>query len=476
MPKTTKKKGKATTNEIEVFPAKSFFVDMLTRDIDLADAILDLLDNCVDGFRRLQRLANSAAPNAEKPYLGFWARVCYEAGKFTIEDNCGGIPLDAAIHYAFRFGKPADFAGSTDGTIGLVGIGMKRAILKMGRSCLIHSHHQADTFEVRITPSWLKRDNDWHLRYTRTKPKLEQHGTRIEVTDLSESVQKEFRSELFKKKLWEKVEGAFSLLIARGFKVEINEREVRSEMPTLLWQDEIDPDGRGIRPYVYHHVVDGVEVYLAIGFREPEEQRGDDDDMQRYYKSKPAGWTVACNDRVVLYRDKSEQTGWGTDAVPEYHTQFIGISGFAEFRADDPRDLPFTTTKHGVDRQSKVFIRVFDKMREATKVFTDWTYKFKDYASQSKDVFKSAKSRSVEDIRALSGATARGKQKSKTGPLVSLAKLPKPKVERLERTISFRKPEPEIRKVSRSLFGNPDAPASRVGEECFDRVLREADA
>ena len=33
-------------------PVKRFFVDMLTRDIALEDAILDLLDNCVDGILR----------------------------------------------------------------------------------------------------------------------------------------------------------------------------------------------------------------------------------------------------------------------------------------------------------------------------------------------------------------------------------------------------------------------------------------
>ena len=33
-------------------PTKRFFVDMLTRDIDLKDAVLDLLDNCVDGLMR----------------------------------------------------------------------------------------------------------------------------------------------------------------------------------------------------------------------------------------------------------------------------------------------------------------------------------------------------------------------------------------------------------------------------------------
>ena len=33
-------------------PTKRFFVEMLTRDIDLEDAILDLLDNCLDGVSR----------------------------------------------------------------------------------------------------------------------------------------------------------------------------------------------------------------------------------------------------------------------------------------------------------------------------------------------------------------------------------------------------------------------------------------
>ena len=40
---------------IDASPVKSFFIEMLTRDIDLVDAILDLLDNCVDGILRQRR-------------------------------------------------------------------------------------------------------------------------------------------------------------------------------------------------------------------------------------------------------------------------------------------------------------------------------------------------------------------------------------------------------------------------------------
>ena len=38
--------------EAQTTPSKAFFVSMLTRDIDLQDAILDLLDNCIDGAVR----------------------------------------------------------------------------------------------------------------------------------------------------------------------------------------------------------------------------------------------------------------------------------------------------------------------------------------------------------------------------------------------------------------------------------------
>ena len=42
-----------STGTAQASPTKQFFVSMLTRDISLADAILDLLDNCLDGAMRL---------------------------------------------------------------------------------------------------------------------------------------------------------------------------------------------------------------------------------------------------------------------------------------------------------------------------------------------------------------------------------------------------------------------------------------
>ena len=67
-------KMKAASKPINAGPTKAFFVKMLTRDIELADAILDLLDNCVDGVVRELKRQSKAATNG-KPYRGFKAAI-----------------------------------------------------------------------------------------------------------------------------------------------------------------------------------------------------------------------------------------------------------------------------------------------------------------------------------------------------------------------------------------------------------------
>lgn len=46
------------SNLIDASPTKDLFITMLVKDIDLIDAIVDLVDNCVDGARRIRRNNN----------------------------------------------------------------------------------------------------------------------------------------------------------------------------------------------------------------------------------------------------------------------------------------------------------------------------------------------------------------------------------------------------------------------------------
>src|SRR5437016_230221 len=106
---------------------------MLTKDIELKDAILDLIDNSIDAARRFDSIK------------GRKVSVKTSAREFKIEDNCGGMSLDDAENRAFRLGRDPRAALPTH-AIGLYGVGMKRAIFKMGDSFSVESKTPSTRF------------------------------------------------------------------------------------------------------------------------------------------------------------------------------------------------------------------------------------------------------------------------------------------------------------------------------------------
>src|SRR5579862_336281 len=84
---------------VEAEPTKEFFVSMLVRDIELIPALVDLVDNSVDGARKLR---------GSGTLEGLFVRIEATSEMFRIIDNCGGIPVNIARHYAFRFGRTGE--------------------------------------------------------------------------------------------------------------------------------------------------------------------------------------------------------------------------------------------------------------------------------------------------------------------------------------------------------------------------------
>ena len=114
---------------IKASPTKGFFIYMLTRDIPLIRAILDLVDNSVDGATRTQH---------DDDYSKFEIRIECSKDHFMISDNCGGIPISLARDYAFRFGRSQDME-LTPRSIGKFGVGMKRSFFKLGNKFRVES-------------------------------------------------------------------------------------------------------------------------------------------------------------------------------------------------------------------------------------------------------------------------------------------------------------------------------------------------
>ena len=459
---------------VNATPVKSFFVSMLTRDIQLEDAILDLLDNCVDGILR------SKGRSGSRPYEGSKADITFSADSFSIHDNCGGIPW--SLHsYAFRMGRDPDSPQGASGSVGVYGIGMKRAIFKMGEHCLISTRNEEDQYEVEITPGWIAKESEWEIPVREADISEEYDGTTIVVGDLHEGIAKTFGegAKCFSSELNQIIATHYAYIIEKGFEITINGEGVKPRTTKLVLDDRDTAPANAIRPFVYRTTTeDGVKVYLAVGFTRPIPSENEVKDEQKVarYSSEDAGWTVLCNDRTVLFCDRSQLTGWGEAGVPRYHTQFIAISGIVEFRSEDPSKLPTTTTKRGIDASSTLFLQVKNKMREGMRLFTDYTNKWKGSAEESKLQIEQGTPLSLEELK--SATEGLSFNKTRTLPLGKQykPKLPQPTRPRRgksTRRISFVKEISKIETVANYL-GDSDMRPEEVGEECFEILYAEA--
>lgn len=458
-------------DHVQLVPAKRFFVEMLTRDIELVDAILDLVDNCLDGAMRLLSGNNSGI----RPYKRFEVEISFDEEHFRISDNCGGIPRKVALESAFRMGRHDSERDKNLPTVGVYGIGMKRAIFKMGEDAYVFCNTEEGCYRVEISKEWMMNDSLWELPLIDLDDCGEEYGTKIEVKQLRDGIKLQFGNQDFIDNIHKVISTHFSYIISKGLNIKINGKSIEPSISITRFAKDFSNKKDSIAPYVYKHNIDGVDVEVAIGFYRSlgtDEEEQDEKDGKSV--STSAGITIICNDRVVLHNDKTHVTGWGEAGVPRYHTQFIGISGVVIFQSNTPAKLPLKTTKRGVDSSTEIYAIVKDKVREGIKIFTDFTNRWK---KSSKDEL--SKYFKLEETESAPSITISQKVKSedwsnvrRDGGQVFKPRLPLPKETDPTERVVFTKKRSEIIAVSEYLFDEV-RPTTLVGEYCFDQILKK---
>ena len=355
----------ATTdqNVIDGSPTKEFFIYMLVRDIPLNRAVIDLIDNSVDGARRIRDGAR---------FNELWIRLDIGKDRFRICDNCGGIPVNIAREYAFRFGRPKE-APAIDGSIGQFGVGMKRSFFKMGTRLDIESTTSTSKFTIEVDANeWKERklengEEDWHFQFSSLSENIvvpvEEQGTTITVTGLHSSVAESFSLESVIKQLGQEVAVAHAESMDKGLSISINGIPLRHEPMCFLHSDSIKP----AHVVITYETPNGkpVHVKLYAGVADHSKEEG--------------GWYVFCNGRLIVRADQSSLTVWGEDdRVPKYHPNFARFRGLAYFDSDDSSLLPWTTTKTGVDSDSPVYRAIRQQMIELTRPVLEFLRKLED--------------------------------------------------------------------------------------------------
>jgi len=367
---------------VDASPTKEFFIEMLTKDIKLERAILDLIDNSIDGAKR----------ECDDDFSGKFIKIVLDSEKFIIEDNCGGFSKIIAREYAFKFGRAKKNTTENDSTenntidysIGRFGVGMKRTLFKLGNEFSVQSFTEDEFFEVKvdvntwkISPKWQFEINDQDMN---NRPK--EKGTKIEVKNLHNDVKADFAIENKIRILMAEVQNSLSEILLKGLKILINGIEIEPSSREIICDENIGVE------YI-KFLVDEVEVRIIAGILE----------------SKPvdAGWYIYCNDRLVLEADKTKLSGWEgksedePDAPPQFHPSFSMFRGYVFFKAKDPIKLPLTTTKTGIDYDSGIYRFTLMHMRKIIKKITKELRKVEDKKDREK-IYKTYDKCNVIDL------------------------------------------------------------------------------
>ena len=308
-------------------------------------------------------------------------------------------------------------------------------------------------------------ENAWNLPVTDFASE-EQPGTQIAVSDLRPDVAAAFDGPTsFRDSFRSRVSQYYSVLIEKGFEVRIGGTAV-PPMPLLLRSADLGAV-RGIAPYIYENDHDGVKTEVMVGFFAPFDSDPDEDPTAG--RAEEAGWTIVCNDRVIVYKDKTNLTGWG-DGAPNYHPQFRQISGLVTFTSSEPSKLPITTTKQGVNIQNPLFMEVRKRMRDGLKQFTSFTNALKKIdAKETEDLFRETSPVEVTVLRSQVGKINSWKNERGGGRYFD---PPLPKlIESNSRRMAFSRPNDQIKKVAIYLLGDAEAAPSDAAAAAFDHAL-----
>lgn len=422
----------------EAQPSKAFFIDMLTRDLTLSDCILDLVDNSIDTL-----IAKTGLDVSDHLFAGTKAtkvkaliEITFTPSKFKIKDNCGGISIKDAEHKVFLLGNPMREKENTG--LGVFGIGLKRAVFKIGKQISIISHTKFEQFKIVIDVDAWKKHDEWNFPFTYANKKSFPSGeTTIEVSTLNPTVPEQFSSTTFKSILTEKTSRAYALFRKAGLKITINNAESAAEIPELA-------ETKNLRTVRHLLKKDGVEILIMAGLSPVSDRT-------------PRGWYIFLNGRMVLDADKTERTGWGVDSQPAFHSKYNHFLGYVYFRSKDVQKLPWTTTKEGINLESMIYQTALAEMRLLSRPVLDFLNDlYPDVKEQSEPehaLFNQAKPVAPQTVASRSNTVFKANVvKESDDALVS---------------IQYKRPKKKIRKI-KEFLGKSSMSAYRVGEYTFD--------
>lgn len=336
----------------------NFLADTLTTDIELTDALFDLIDNSIDAARNEIISRGCAKDDYGLPndYSKFKIKLRFGSQSIIVEDNCVGFENAILTNSAFYTGKRSHHEFG----IGHYGLGLKRALLKAGRTYamitdngdfLYKSKFNINTFSGEESESLIAK------KYNTTDKKR----TLFIVTDLYPNILSQIKDTEWMANAINELSIRYSIFIRKGLKIIISNSQ--GKFPDTFL---IKPSVPGIRNDGLINVIkDKITTYdvncefcvgIHDGYTFPGEASHKSEENKKLTKSY--GIYYIFNDRVIVAASKEAKHGFTT----HWHSEYGGFVCLAFVIGKDPKNLPWNTAKTEVKINNPLFLQIRRKI------------------------------------------------------------------------------------------------------------------
>jgi hypothetical protein len=327
---------------VDATPTKRIFYSIIA-DYDLNRSICELVDNGLDVWVRGKK-AKAITINI----------VLNQAQQtITVEDNAGGLPKD---DLRFIVGPGVTGTAPTDQTIGIFGVGTKRAVVALAQDIRITTRFAGDkTYQIAFDDAWIE-DDSWWLPLVEVdsipegKTVVQLQRLRAEITPETIALLKDH------------LRATYAKFISNS-DVTINLNG--DTLTAHYFKNWAYPPK--YEPRKYTGMLEGengnIEVEAVAGLSR---------------ESSPAtgeyGVYFYCNDRLIVRGLKTFEVGFTKGFAGQPHPK-VSLTRVIVSLKGDARDMPWNSSKSDISTKHPVFLALHDFLLQVVK----------DYATLSRN-------------------------------------------------------------------------------------------
>lgn len=334
-----------------------FLENTLTQDITTLEAIYDLIDNSIDAARRdifKNKEFVSDMYGMPKDYSGYCINITVNDKEIIISDNSLGFSKYDLENKSFMIGKPSNHEFG----IGQYGIGLKRALLKIGRKYSLTTDDNKNRFVADFSNKDIVGDKDFITSKIMTSHN--EKSTTFKINQLRPNILPDIKSEAWYDNAIKGISQRYTIYLEKGLKINIEYfKKQKINIDSVLVK--IRKNSR-FKPFIKNYDLgNGVTAIINAGIHEkylfPEEDGYSRSNTSKI--SKEFGIYIICNDRVIVGHSTESIHGWKT----KWHNEYNGFVCIVRFISKDPSLLPMNTAKTAITVDAAIFLDAASKIQ-----------------------------------------------------------------------------------------------------------------